>query len=133
MADVPGSHSWRLKPNFLRSAAYLLAWPGMDAAYFFDAQKAGTRPRKPNGALLAKIFFGSILVWVCRDVDIFRPNPGWLGGNDRRDISSFILDCSSSCRCLAANRNSGQAPDAKPPCFDIAHGILGQALEHGLP
>jgi hypothetical protein len=64
-----------------RSAAYLLAWPGMDAVAFLS----GTRPRKPRsvqwGWALTKTCVGILLMWVCaRRVPATLPLlQGWIG------------------------------------------------------
>ncbi len=65
----------------LRSAAYLFAWPGMDAAAFLG----GARVRKPGAPLwfwaLAKTCMGILLMWVCaRHVPANLPLfQGWVG------------------------------------------------------
>jgi hypothetical protein len=65
----------------LRSAAYLFAWPGMDAAAFLG----GARVRKPGSSLwgwaLAKTCMGMLLMWVCaRHVPANLPLlRGWVG------------------------------------------------------
>lgn len=65
----------------LRSAAYLFAWPGMDAAAFLG----GARVRKPGSSLwfwaLAKTCMGILLMWVCarhvpENLPLLR---GWVG------------------------------------------------------
>jgi alginate O-acetyltransferase complex protein AlgI len=65
----------------LRSAAYLLAWPGMDAAAFLG----GGRVHRPGFSLwcwaLAKTCIGILLMWVCaRHVPATLPLlRGWVG------------------------------------------------------
>lgn len=65
----------------VRSAAYLLAWPGMDATAFLG----GSRVRKPRSLLwwwaLAKTCTGILLMWVCaRHVPATSPLlRGWIG------------------------------------------------------
>ena len=73
-ADVRGTAS--------RSAAYLLAWPGMDADAFLDATR---RPAKPPASewlwAFAKTALASILVWaVARQIPAdLRLARGWTG------------------------------------------------------
>jgi hypothetical protein len=64
-----------------RSAAYLLAWPGMDAAAFLSS----TRPPKPESVqwvwALSKTGLGALLLWECaRRVPATWPLlQGWIG------------------------------------------------------
>ena len=53
-----------MKPGLGRSAAYLLAWPGMDAAGFLDRDLVPVRP-PPAGWISAagKTMLGAILLW----------------------------------------------------------------------
>ena len=75
---------WRIRMvvahNPWRSAAYLLAWPGMDAESFLDSQQPGPRPQPDEwfGASL-KTVAGAVLIWVVARIV---PDPivqGWTG------------------------------------------------------
>ncbi len=78
---------WRergaVRHTALRSAEYLLAWPGMDAAAFLneDAPKP-PKPRLTQWAWAAtKVCMGALLMWVCaRRVPATLPlAQGWVG------------------------------------------------------
>jgi hypothetical protein len=71
-----------LQPGMLRSLAYLLAWPGMDAASFLDARKIPTKPRGREWIIaMAKTVFGAVLLWgITRTEIVAHPNlAGWTG------------------------------------------------------
>jgi len=76
---------WRVRSEVThtpaRSAAYLLAWPGMDAAAFLSS----SRPPKPKFAqwawALAKTTMGTLLLWECahRVPTTWPLLQGWIG------------------------------------------------------
>jgi predicted DCC family thiol-disulfide oxidoreductase YuxK len=54
-----------LKPNLRRTLAYLLAWPGMDAADFLDERKIAAKPRMAEWLFaVAKMGFGAVVLWA---------------------------------------------------------------------
>jgi predicted DCC family thiol-disulfide oxidoreductase YuxK len=54
-----------LRPETGRVAAYLLAWPGMDAGDFLDAQEIPTKPRMAEWLFAtAKTSTGVVLLWL---------------------------------------------------------------------
>ncbi|MDB5307199.1 MAG: hypothetical protein JWO38_1401 [Gemmataceae bacterium] len=65
-----------------RQAAYLLAWPGLDAPAFLDPRPRARRPAPAEWAFAAgKMGFGGVLVWgavpfVPADLPLLR---GWVG------------------------------------------------------
>lgn len=70
------------RPTLPRALAYLLAWPGMDAADFLDAQKVAVKPRKTEWIFaIAKTGFGAVLLWmVARTLLPIHPLlTGWTG------------------------------------------------------
>jgi Membrane bound O-acyl transferase family len=77
---------WRARSRIVhpswRSAAYLLAWPGMDAEAFLNAKERAATPT-PSAWLSAmfKTVLGAILLWVvARSVPQGQPLlRGWLG------------------------------------------------------
>jgi Membrane bound O-acyl transferase family len=68
--------------SFWRSLAYLLAWPGMDAEAFLNANRTAARPRWPEWIwAVTQTALGAVLFWV-----VPRSNPhfppllqGWIG------------------------------------------------------
>lgn len=72
----------RIDPSSWRSAAYLLAWPGMDAEAFLDASRP-VKPPKPAAWVLAVLetMLGALLLWVvARSVPQNYPLVrGWMG------------------------------------------------------
>jgi hypothetical protein len=65
-----------------RTAAYFLAWPGMDAHAFLDSARPVKTPRTPESvAAAAKTLAGAILVWGVAGLALpMHPNlAGWLG------------------------------------------------------
>jgi Membrane bound O-acyl transferase family len=72
----------RLAHSVWRSAAYLLAWPGMDAEAFLDPSRRA-RPPKPTAWLSAvfQTMLGAVLLWVvARSVPQGYPLVrGWVG------------------------------------------------------
>lgn len=67
----------RLRRERRRACAYFLAWPGLDADRFCDANRAAARPAPQDWfAPLAKTAFGALLIWgVAPRLAIERP---WL-------------------------------------------------------
>ena len=65
----------------VRSAAYLLAWPGMDAEAFLDARVRVARPATGEwAAALAKTALGAVLLWVVARRAAGVPlAAGWMG------------------------------------------------------
>jgi predicted DCC family thiol-disulfide oxidoreductase YuxK len=54
-----------VKPCFGRALAYLLAWPGMDAADFLDERAVAVKPRKAEWLFAAaKTGFGAVVLWA---------------------------------------------------------------------
>jgi predicted DCC family thiol-disulfide oxidoreductase YuxK len=54
-----------MKPGLWRTLAYLLAWPGMDAKNFLNAQNIPVKPQNREWAFAAaKMIFGVMLVWA---------------------------------------------------------------------
>jgi uncharacterized membrane protein len=71
-----------LKPGVLRSLAYLLAWPGMDAADFLDAGKIPVKPRINEWIVsMAKVIFGATLLWEITRTEVgdYPMLAGWTG------------------------------------------------------
>ena len=69
-------------PSLLRTAGYLLAWPGMDAADFLGNRKNPITPQTSERAFaLSKMVFGAGLLWgTTRIVFPFQPIlAGWIG------------------------------------------------------
>lgn len=61
---------------------YLLAWPGMNAAEFFNSQTHPPKPRKTEWSFaVAKTFFGAVLLWgTARTALPLHPLlAGWVG------------------------------------------------------
>ena len=70
------------QPDRLRALAYLLAWPGMDAAKFLDLQNQPAKPKKTEWAIaVAKTVLGAMLLWaVARHALPAHPLLcGWIG------------------------------------------------------
>jgi predicted DCC family thiol-disulfide oxidoreductase YuxK len=70
------------RPGLARTLGYLLAWPGMDATDFLNAQKVAVKPRRAEWILaIAKMGFGGVLLWmVPRTVVPIHPLlAGWTG------------------------------------------------------
>lgn len=75
--------SWwphRARGTAARSAAYLLLWPGMDAAAFLDANLRPARPRAAEWLFAAgKTLFGAALVWIVAPLATPPMLKGWIG------------------------------------------------------
>jgi alginate O-acetyltransferase complex protein AlgI len=71
-----------LNPGVLRSLGYLLAWPGMDAANFFDTSMIPTKPIVREWIVaMGKTIFGAVLLWgITRTEIVDHPIlAGWTG------------------------------------------------------
>ena len=69
-----------LRPGPARTATYLLAWPGMDAADFLDTRKVPTKPQTREWLFAtAKMVGGLIVVWLIARVLAYPLLTGWSG------------------------------------------------------
>jgi predicted DCC family thiol-disulfide oxidoreductase YuxK len=71
-----------LSPKPGRTVAYLLAWPGMDAADFLDTQKVPAKPKTTEWLFgIGKMSGGAVVVWLLARL-LFPACPilaGWIG------------------------------------------------------
>jgi hypothetical protein len=73
---------WQIEHSGLRSAAYLLAWPGMDAeAFLTPAQRVGRPQARQWLWAWLKTVFGVLLLWIiARRISSEQPLlRGWIG------------------------------------------------------
>jgi predicted DCC family thiol-disulfide oxidoreductase YuxK len=69
-----------LRPGPARTLAYLLAWPGMDAADFLDTRKVPARPQLLEWLFAAaKMGGGIIVVWLIARILAYALLAGWAG------------------------------------------------------
>jgi len=69
-----------LRPGAARTLAYLLAWPGMDAAEFLDTQKVPAKPQTRGWLFAAaKMGGGVIVVWLIARALAYPLLIGWSG------------------------------------------------------
>ena len=69
-----------LRPGTARTMAYLLAWPGMDAADFLDARNIPAKPQTWEWLFAtAKMSGGIVVVWLIARVLAYPLLVGWAG------------------------------------------------------
>jgi hypothetical protein len=118
-----------------RSAAYLLAWPGMDAKSFLDQTRCPQLPAFRNWLwACSKTGLGAILLWfAARHISSADPLlRGWAGM-----VGFVLLLHFGSFHLLALIwRRVGFDADpimAAPAAVSIPFGVLGQTMESRLP
>ena len=120
--------------NRLRALGYLLAWPGMDATAFLSGTDRPAQPHPSEWIAAAlKTLLGATLIWVVARTAV-PVNPllaGWIGMVGLIFVSA-LRHVSSAVARLAEHRRERHARHAESAALELAGGILGTTMEHGV-